>query len=361
MIRRIGALFIKDLKDAVRDARVLIALLLPLGIGIFYNLTLNDDDLNEVRAEVAIYAEGETELPARIQEQLAGLATVEFGSLPDEAAVEQVVADEEYSIGLIVPADFDELVRTGTGAQLRVIRSPSTSIGGDYVLAALEPALRVMSGDEFPVQLDVVQAAEAEPESVLEQLGLRTWSLAVAIMMMVGLVAVLAVPIVLAEEFEKKTIDALILAMPYREVIMAKAALGLFYIAVSTVVFLVITQLTVYGWGWFVAGVALAGLASIAFGLLLAGMFRNANQLNTWSGVFLAPFLGPAVIIGQPVPDWLETAAGLLPTGAGMKLVLKGVSEEPLYSSAGGAVAILLLWTVLAYAVLLWHLKRREA
>ena len=34
---RIFTLFTKDLKDAVRDARVLFALIVPLGIGVFYN------------------------------------------------------------------------------------------------------------------------------------------------------------------------------------------------------------------------------------------------------------------------------------------------------------------------------------
>ncbi len=35
--RRIGAIFRKDLRDAVRDARVLVAILVPLGVGVLYS------------------------------------------------------------------------------------------------------------------------------------------------------------------------------------------------------------------------------------------------------------------------------------------------------------------------------------
>lgn len=360
-IRRIYAIFIKDLKDAIRDARVLIALVLPLGIGIFYNLTFDDSQVTTISATVAFSSADQTALIENLENVLSGSVQLELKQFDDPEEVSRAVSGEDASLGLIVPSGFDAALASGEQPQLYVVRSPGSSIGGDYVLAALDPALRQMAGQPFPVSIDIAQTTAAEPDNVVDELGLRSWSLAVAVIMMIALVAALAIPIVLAEEFEKKTIDALLLAMPYGEVVVSKAALGMFYIFVSTLLFLIFTGLQVHQWLWFVLGIAMTGIASLGLGLLLAGVFRNANQLNTWSGLFLTPFIVPAIMIGQPAPEPLESVAALFPSGAGMKLVLKSLSSEPLFSATWQPIAILLAWSAVAYLALLWQLKRRQA
>jgi ABC-2 type transport system permease protein len=351
----------KDLKDAVRDARVLIALILPLGIGFFYNLTFDDDSITSVTPTVAVYSASDTQLPGAIQQVLGDTAEITFERLDTADAVRETVTSEDASIGLIVPENFDAALVAGETPGLEIVRSPGVSLEGNYVLSALEPAVRLLAGQPLPASFQIEQAVEAEPDNVIDKIGLRTWSLGIAIMMMIGLIAALAIPIVLAEEFEKKTIDALVLAMPYREVVLAKALLGLFYIVVSTALFLVVTQLNVVTWTWFILSIALTGIASLGIGLLLAGLFKNANQLNTWSGLFLTPFILPAIIIGQPFPDFVQRISGWFPSGAGMKLMLRSLSEEPLFTESLPAIAALMLWALAAYALLLWQLKRRQA
>ena len=359
--RRVYAIFIKDLKDAIRDARVLIALILPLGIGFFYNVTFDDTTISTINATVAISVADQTELIGTLETVLEGRVELTINEYAEPSEVNRLVSEEEASIGLIVPAGFDDAVRAGESPELTVIRSPGVNVGGDYVLAALDPAIRQMAGQSFPVNVIVSQAPEAEPDNVVDKIGLRTWSLGIAIMMMIALIAALAIPIVLAEEFEKKTIDALVLAMPYWEVVASKASLGLFYVTVSTVLFLFVTGLDVHKWSWFVAGIGLTAIASLGLGLLLAGVFKNANQLNTWSGLFLTPFILPAIFIGQPLPDSVQGIAALFPSGAGMRLILKSLSSEPLFNNPWQSIAVLALWAAVAYLALLWQLKRRQA
>ena len=358
---RIFTLFTKDLKDAVRDARVLIALIVPLGVGVFYNYSFDDSSINEIHGTVAIAAADATQLPELIQAAVPSNVHLTFESKPDQAAVEEAVSNEDADIGLVIPAGFDQAVQQGAQPALTVIRSPKPSVPGDYVLTTLEPVLRQMAGQEFPVAINVTNASEKPSESIVDKIGLRTWSLTMAIVMMLALVSALAIPIVLAEEFEKKTIDALVLAMPYREVIIAKALLGLFYITVMVTVFVNLTQLDVHRWGLFLLGTGLTGAALLGFGLLLAGTLKNANQLNTWSGVFLLPFLAPALIVGQPAPQLLRQAAGLLPSGAGMKLLLNSVATEQIFTGNARFTLILVIWAAAAYLLLLWQLKRRQA
>ena len=43
-LRRIFAILLKDLRDAGRDGRILVLLALPIGMAVFYNATIGDDD-----------------------------------------------------------------------------------------------------------------------------------------------------------------------------------------------------------------------------------------------------------------------------------------------------------------------------
>ena len=360
-IRRILTLFTKDFKDAVRDSRVLIALVLPLGIGIFYSFGFSDDSVSTVHARIALVAPGETRLVEVIDQVLPDNVEVQVKPVASRADAEQMVGETDASIGLVLPEGFDDQVAAGNVPTLTVIRSPETSLGGDYVLTSLDPALRAMAGQAPPAGLEIVQAAEIESTLILERLGIRTWSLVVAIILMLALISLLAIPIVLAEEFEKKTIDALVLAMPYGEVIAAKALLGMVYIVAMMAIFLGISQLEVERWPTFVAGVGLTGLALLGIGLLIAGLLKNANQLNTWAGIFMLPIIAPSAFIGQDFPDPLVQALSLLPSGAGIRLIYNAVLGERFFGGEALSIAVLIVWIALAYGLLLWQLKRRQA
>ena len=358
---RIFTLFAKDLKDAIRDARVLIALIVPLGIGVFYNYTFDDTSISTISGSVAIAGAEQSRLPELISAVLPDNVLIDFSPQPDRAAVETAVSNEDADLGIILPSGFDQHVTDGAQPELTVIRSPNPSVPGDYVLSALEPVIRAMANQAAPATINVSQAVEQESDTITDKIGVRTWSLALAIVMMLALISALAIPIILAEEFEKKTIDALVLAMPYREVIIAKALLGMFYIVVMVAIFVNLTSLNVEDWTLFAVGTGLTGAALLGFGLLIAGLLKNPNQLNTWSGVFLMPFIAPAIVIGQPVPQLVRDIAAVFPSGAGMKLLLDSVATEELFGGSLRSILVLVVWAVAAYLLLLWQLKRRQA
>ena len=138
---------------------------------------------------------------------------------------------------------------------------------------------------------------------MIDKIGARSWALVLAVMMMLSLVAALAIPIVLAEEFEKKTIDALVMAMPYREVIAAKAGLGLFYIAVMIVIFNLLTDLHVKNWPLVLDRSYIDQPCFARIWAPLAGTSQERESTQQLvRRVFLTPFIGPAVVVGQPVP-----------------------------------------------------------
>ena len=103
-LTRIVTLFTKDFKDAVRDARVLIALVVPLGIGIFYSFGFDDESVSTVHARVAIASSGDTRLLEFVESALPENVVVEVREAADQAEVERLVGEDEAAVGLIVPA-----------------------------------------------------------------------------------------------------------------------------------------------------------------------------------------------------------------------------------------------------------------
>lgn len=361
MLRHIRTIFFKDLRDAIRDARVLVAVLVPFGIGVFYNLTF-DDETPTPTATVVIWSVDRTALAPAILNVVRETIKIDFQTVGSAAAVQQRVSDEDADLGLIVPAGFDDAVKRGEHPTVSVVRPLESSFAAEYVVAAIDPALRAMAGQELPATIDVAAAPETnENRSVIDDLGVRIWAVFAAIVMMISMISMLAVPVILAEETEKRTLDALVLIASYGQVIIAKALVGLFYVAVMVPLLLGITRLKPADGVLFGVTVALLSVTLIGFGLLLAGFFKNANQLNTWSGVILIPVIAPAFTVGLPVPDLVDQLMTLFPTGSGTKLLLDSASSESLYANTAGLMLIIVVWGVVAYGLLYWQLSRRQA
>jgi hypothetical protein len=361
-LRRIRTIFRKDLRDAIRDARVLVALLVPLGIGLFYNFTF-DSDAGTVKASVAYYSADQTEVPRYLTSVVGDTVELGYTQATSAEQVQQEVRDDRADLGLILPAGFDDAVRRGERPTLQVIQPATDSLASNYVTAAIEPAVRAMAGQAPPAVIQVSNAAEPdESETAIDKIGLRTWSIIVSVVMMIGMISMLAIPVILAEESEKHTLDALVMIASYVEVVIAKAALGVFYIAVMVPLLLGLTRTSPEKMPLFVATVGLLGISLIGAGLLMAGLFKSANQLNTWSGILLGPVLIPAFAIGLPgIPKTLQRVAELIPTGAAMKLLMNSASTEQVFSDNVTAFAIIAAWGVAAFALLLWQLSRRQA
>ena len=360
-LKRIFTIFRKDLRDAIRDARVLVALILPLGIGIFYNITFDDSDTT-LEAKIAFYSAESSTLPNTLTGVVGDSVDLQFFAAESEAQVQRELQDENADLGIIIPPGFESAIRDGEQPQLTLLQPASPTIAGNNLIAALDPTIRLMAGQSVPAVITVANAGEpTESESAIDKIGLRNWAVLASITMMVAMISMLALPVILAEEKEKKTLDALVLVSSMREVIAAKAFLGLFYVAVMVPLLLAITTFRPVDYATFAVVILLLTITLVGLGLLMAGFFNNANQLNTWSGIVLLPVIAPAFIIGVPAPDALRTIAELFPTGAGTKLLMNSVSTEQVFSGTALSFVVIVIWGVAAYALLSWQLSRRQS
>lgn len=342
------------------DARVLFAILTPLGIGILYNFII-EDDVVVPTVTVAVAGDPESALPNLLVSG-AGEALnfdIWYG---EDGEVRQAVGDGKAEIGILLSPRFDEDMAAKTRPSLEIVLLPVQTIGAEYVLAAIEPAIRTMSDQPLGAELSIVVLEERQgSRSIIDQVGARSYFVLFSQVMMIAMIGMLALPIVLTEETEKKTIEALSLISSYGEIVSAKALLGMVYVGASSALLLGITGIVPSDWTVYVMAIIGFGLTVIGFGLLLAGLLKNANQLNTWSGLVLLPVITPAFLAGLGESSTVGRIAGLMPAGAAMNLLLESVSASRLSENIWQNFVIVIAWGAAAYAVLVWQLSRRNA
>jgi ABC-2 type transport system permease protein len=358
---RVNAIYRKDLRDARRDSRLIIAILMPLLIGTLYSFMFKDD--TKPSAKLGVVASSWTKLPAALQAATKAALRLKVQSFADRAALTKQVRDENVDVGLIVPSGFDAALQRGASPSLTVILPASPSFGGDYVAAVLDRVTQALAG-QLPaarVARVTLPPVAGSSDSAFTTLGARKTFVLVAVILMLAMIAVYALPAVLTEETEKRTVEALTLVASDAEVIVAKSLFGLTYCVISVPLMLVITRVVPEDVVLFVADVVLTSVTLVGLGLLLGGLMHSQTQLNTWSSVALMPLIIPAIVVGLSLPAWAEAVVSVIPTAQTMRLGVNALAGRQLYGGQWLSVAIIVAWAVAAYGLVWWRLSRQEA
>lgn len=361
--RRIAAIYRKDLRDALRDSRVVTALVMPLLLGLLYSFIFPNNAFTE-KAKVGIASPSPTGLVQAIADQAPKSVKLTFVSVPDAAQLRRQVQKKKLDAGLVVPAGFDQQVRAGRAPTLVVVLPSSpTGSGGDFVAALLDRAVQSMAGRAPAAQIVrlTLPPLRGGSGAVLDALGARTVFILAVIVMLLIMVAVYAVPAVLVEETEKKTIEALALIASTADVIAAKALFGISMSVVSVPVLLAVTRAHPHNVAALVVAVVVSAVVLVGIGLLFGGLLRTQQQVNTWSGLVLVVLLAPGFTIGLPVPDIVNRVLGFLPTVYAYHLVANVFSKQALFANAWLSYLVLAIWAAAAYALVWWRLSRQEA
>lgn len=361
--RRIAAITRKDLRDALRDSRVVVAVLVPVLIGLLYSVMFEDVD-STPSVDVGYATVGKTQLPQMLQESAGGAVEVVLREYGATSELRAAVRDGEADVGIAVPEGFDAGVKAGRSPALLVLLAPSPVFGGDYVASALDRAVQTLSGRGPPavITVEAVEPESPADQSIMDRLGIREYFVLAAIVMLLAMVAVYAVPIVLSEEVEKTTLDALLMIASPAEVTAAKALFGLVYSLIGVPLMLAITRLFPAQWAAFIAVMALSAVTLVGLGLVLGSLLSNPNQTNTWGTLVLMPLVLPAFIVGVFVtlPGWATVLLEVAPTTHTVRLATNALSGMPLYADAWRSWLVLIAWSIVAYAVVAWRLRTRE-
>jgi ABC-2 type transport system permease protein len=358
----IAAIALKDIKAATRDGRVALAFLMPIGLGAFYNIAMPDNP--KLTATVVVASASPTKLPQVLNSVVGSAAQLTFHTAPDAAAARSQVNSGKADLGLILPDRFDEAVASGKSPSITMLRPPSGQQAETASMVAfVEAAVRQMAGQSTPASIVVMATAPAGNDitSAMNVIGVRKFLVIGTLIMLIAMIAIYIIPVLLTEEYEKKTADALLMIGNQTDLVFAKAGVGLVFVAIATAIFMTFTRLSVPSVLPFAAGVVGLAVCLIGFGLLMGGLFRTVAQLNNWSSLPLLLLLAPVFFTALELPSAVKILFEATPSGQAVRLLLDGVSSNKAFTDWPIAIAVIAGWAVVGYGLLIRSLSRREA
>lgn len=319
-MRQMWTMTASDLRQRVRDKSVIIfALVVPLALMYVFSLTIGsvtDPELEEVT--VALSAPADDPLAGVLVDATLGQDVVAVDAREvDEPEVRRMIADEEATLGIIVPEGFTESVSAGSGAVVDVIQGEGSGIETAVLISVVEGVLARLDAGAVtaaagagaglpPAELSrladgVAAAAPAisvvEGEAASEQLSaygaLVAGQAGLFLLFTVGF-GVLG----LVAEREGGTMARLLsMPMPSTRIVVAKGLVGFLLGVTATTVLLVLGSLffdVTFG-SPVAVGVLVLGAVAAATSLMfvIAKVARTAEQANIAQSI-LAIVLGIA-------------------------------------------------------------------
>ena len=360
--RIVATLFRKDMIDGIRESRVLVSLLTPIVLAVLYNAIFPDERLFEAKVAYTGPENSAIVQTLKTRAETSGSVSLKLQHVDSAEEARRLVVSKDVDVAFVLPSAVDVQIRDGRTPAITLIEPEVPGAAASFVQSSIEAGARELAGQKAAAAItpEKVKTGSAD-QGVAAEMGPRRYFVLATVVMMIGMIAVLAVPIMLTEEVEKKTLDALLIVGSYLEVIVAKALVGLAYVALSVAVMLGLTRLRPEDMLTFVAGTGLLSLALIGIGLLIGGLFKSAQQVYSWSSVMLIPVIGPAFVVGLPIPAALAALFRVLPTSQGMRILANGLAGKPLFTDLWQAYLVLVVWATAMYGLLAWRLSRRES
>jgi hypothetical protein len=283
-LRRVLAILGKDLRDAMRDGRILVLLLLPIGLAVFYNATIDDED-ELPTTKVAVVEPAGGGVARQLRTSAGKSVEVAVKQAQDAATARKLVAEDEADFAVVVaPA------QAAGPSRAQVLVSQDASPTAQSVVALVPDALTRASGREPPAraQISAVAPVDQQPYEIIDQ---RALAVLIMILLLVAFVAMIVVPMQTAEELETGTFGALRLAATGPEILAAKAVAGFVYGLTGVALTVAITRLHIHDPLLFFGATLALVVSLVGFGLLMGLLIPNSNTINSYGGFLLMPLL----------------------------------------------------------------------
>jgi len=282
--RIIGALLSKDLLEAVKNRTVFANILISLAMALFYRYMplLHAGD----PMRLPIYEPGANPvLSVALQESSPAFKVYTLNSVQ---RLERFLASgESPELGLIVPADFEQTLKSG-----------QTPILSGYVMywvsAGQAEQLRLQVEEEITAALGRPVQIKLEERTIYpgpESTG-PFFSAAMALIFVTVMIGVTSIPHLMIEERQRRTLDALLVSpATIWQIVISKALTGVAYTLGGAVVVLALNYTFIRNWPLAIITAIGAALFCVSCGLLLGSAIKTLPQLVLWSWVFLVPLL----------------------------------------------------------------------
>ena len=345
----------KDVIDAIRNRYLLTALITPLFVAVLFKVVLPGAD-NRGLLTLVVHDSANSAMIAELR-KTPQLNVVDAGSA---AAVAGEVEKRNAIGGLAVPVNFDADVTASKQPELTVYVNNKKSVFEQTAFRQLlDQHVRALAKYRDPARLNWINVSEDESGPGRGGLTLNQMLLPLLLIMTLGMIGAMVVPLLLVEEKEKRTLDFL-LASPasLKEIVAGKAFTGVAYTVLIAGLLLIVNRKLVGNWPLTLLTISLGLLFVVAIGLFMGSLLNNTMQVNTWAGTVLIVLLAPTFpSLGLPGP--IDTAMRFVPTyylSEALKLSLAGSVSSRIWVH----LAVVLVFTVIAFSAAAWALRRRQ-
>jgi ABC-2 type transport system permease protein len=353
--RIIWAITAKDLKEVLRNKNTLSVLLSALFIVVMYRmLPVLIRGLEPTN--VLIYDVGDSVLLAYLENSQAVEAWTGYET---EEQMKRKLGDGDVpELGLVIPADFDQLLETGGDATLQ---GYILYWVGDEEAAALvkevEDEIARQLGRRVPINTNG-NAVFMQPDS--RGIGMQAAAAAVFLLTMIGLSLVSNLMLV---EKNNRTLDVLLVSPASEwQIVLSKALTGLFYCLLGGGVALAINHEIVVHWWLAIPGLVCFSLFAVSLGLLLGMKIDNRGQLTLWAWVLILPLFLPVMFVmaEELFPDIVIQISQLIPTSVFFNFLRYTFADPISIGTPLLAVALILIWAIFGLAAVIWAVRRRD-
>ncbi len=321
-IRIVLSIASKDILDAFKN-RLTISIILGVGMIVLSGQLL--PLVMKLRPEQRAYMFDESG-STFVQEhrQGDGFRLIPISSL--EAMQEQVAAASSSSIGLVLPQDFLEKLEGQAPVELQAYYAHAMC--GKPVKESMD-----FFTDQLSEILERSVSLSWEGNVVYPSLksGGHPFMVSISLVVATLTIGMALVPLLMIEEKERHTMEALLVSpASYGQIVVGKALSGLFYCFLAVaVVYTLNVRLLANGWLALLAVLA-AALFTVSLGLLFGVFFEQQASMNMVMGLTLMLLMVPVILAATSTanyPPLLQTILPWLPSVAMVELFSASFSQ----------------------------------
>ena len=351
----IGVIAAKDLLEALKNKLILSILLGSTFIflsGALLPMLLTAKNL----PRLVVYDEGRS----TILRDLAAREDIRVRMVESQKEMElSLVGSTDLSLGLVLPADFDQRAGEGQPIELQAYY-PHWAVPDRF--SQLEAFFEEQFHQAAPGlgQLTLADQAVYPPVELSGQPAMLLMNL-VAVILVVGITLV---PLLMIEEKEAQTLKVLLVSpASLKQVVAGKALVGLFYSLLPAFLIMLLYHYLFVHWGVALLAVILTSALAVSVGLLLGVLADSPTSANMWGSLLLLLMIGSILLklLGLDLPPAVLSAVDWLPGSASLQLFsISQAGDFPLsmlwlnFSALLAAIAVVLV-------LLAWRVRRMEA
>jgi ABC-2 type transport system permease protein len=351
--RIILAIAAKDLREALRNKVALLILLSSL-VMILLNSALPLLLRSRIEPTVLVYDPNHSKLLRTLAEQ----SELMIGITNSREAMEAELGElPQTYLGLSLPVDFDQRLARGETVLLEssLIHWADRQVV-EGLASAFSAEVERLSAGKVSIGS---QARLVYPSPVGFGQGLMVAQILAFILFITGITLT---PLLLVEEKEAHTLEALLIS-PARtgQVIAGKALVGFFYGFLAAAVVLLLNRYLFVQW-WVVLLAVIAGTAfGVALGLLIGALSNNPTTVGLWGGMALMVLVTAGLLSlfsSANWPAWLRELLAWLPSGALIRMIRLAMLGAPDGQLIWGGAGLLMGLAVILFFLANLRLRR---